>query len=122
MAKKILIVDDEPGITLMLSARLKAGGYEVAVAADGQEGLDSARELKPDLVILDLMLPKIDGYKVCGFLKNDTRYAAIPILMFSARARDEDKKTAFEVGANAYVTKPFKPQEILEKIRELTGE
>jgi DNA-binding response OmpR family regulator len=122
MAKKILVVDDEPHIVKLVASRLKANGYEVITAGDGQEALDTARTEKPDLIILDLMLPKMDGYKVCGFLKRDTKYVNLPIIMFSARAQEEDIKTAQEVGADAYITKPFKPDELLGKIKELLKE
>ena len=74
------------------------------------------------MIILDLMLPKIDGYKVCGLLKKDARYAKISILMFTARAQEEDRKVGEEVGANAYLTKPFEPQALLAKIQELLAE
>jgi len=121
MAKKILLVDDEPDIVLMVETRLKANGYEVVTARDGVTGLEMAKKAKPDLVILDLMLPKMDGYKVCGLLKKDTRYAKIPIVLFTAKALDQDLKLGQEVGADAYLTKPFDAEILLAKIRELVG-
>lgn len=99
--------------------QLEGSGYEVIAAYDGQEGLDRARKDKPDLIILDLMLPKIDGYKVCRMLKFDEKYKNIPIIMFTARAQEADKKMGEEVGANAYVTKPFEADVLLAKISEL---
>lgn len=119
MAKKILLVDDEPQILLLLESRLKANGYDVLSATDGLAALEMAKREKPDMIILDLMLPKMDGYKVCGLLKKDARYAKIPILLFTARAQEEDKKLGEEVGADAYVTKPFEPAVLLSKIQEL---
>lgn len=120
MAKpKILIVDDERDLVEMIKLRLEAAGYETSEAHDGQEGLAKAHKEKPDLIILDLMLPKIDGYKVCRMLKFDEKYKEIPIIMFSARAQDSDKQMGKEVGADAYVTKPFEPQVLLDKIKEL---
>ena len=119
MAKKILIVDDEPHIVTMLENRLKHVGYEVITASDGQEGLAKAQKERPDLIILDLMLPKLDGYKVCRMLKFDEKYKHIPIIMFSARAQEADKKTAEEVGADGYIVKPFEPQVLLGKVKEL---
>ncbi|MFH1868445.1 MAG: response regulator [Candidatus Omnitrophota bacterium] len=116
---KILVVDDEPDLTMMIKMRLEAAGYEVIEANDGQQGLDRARKENPDLIILDLMLPKLDGYKVCRMLKFDEKYKKIPIIMFTARAQDSDKKLGEEVGANAYLTKPFDPQALLDKVREL---
>lgn len=117
--KKILIVDDEAQLVDMVKMRLEANNYDVIVAYDGQEGLDKARKEKPDLIILDLMLPKMDGYKVCRMLKFDEKYKSIPIIMFTARAQEEDEKVSMEVGANAYVTKPFEPKALLDKIQEL---
>lgn len=119
MAHKILIVDDEPNIILLVGTRLKANGYEVISASDGQAGLEKAQKESPDLIILDLMLPKMDGYKVCGFLKRDYRYAKIPVIMFTAKAQDEDKRLAEEMGADAYLVKPFKPEELLAQIQAL---
>jgi len=122
MAKKILVVDDEPDIIMMAEMRLEAAGYEVIKAVDGQEGLDMAKAEAPDLIILDVMMPKMDGYKVCGLLKADTRYNKIPIIMFTAKAQDEDREMSKEVGANAYINKPLKADEMLTTIKELLGE
>lgn len=120
MAKpKILIVDDEQDLTSMMKVRLEAAGYETSVAYDGQEGLEKARREKPDLVILDLMLPKIDGYKVCRMLKFDEKYKNIPIIMFTARAQERNEKLGYETGADAYIIKPFESQVLLDKIKEL---
>ena len=118
-AKKILLVDDEPHIVIMLENRIKQAGYEIITASDGQLGLEKARKEKPDLIILDVMLPKLDGYKVCRMLKFDDKYKHIPIIMFTARAQEADRKMGEEVGADGYVTKPFEPQVLLNKIKEL---
>ena len=118
---KILLVDDEPDLVQLVSLRLVTAGYEVAVAYDGQQALDRVKESKPDLIILDLMLPKMDGYKVCGLLKRDTRYSKIPVILFTARAQEADMRLGEEVGANAYITKPFEPKTLLGKIQELLG-
>jgi len=117
--KRILVVDDEIDLVEMLTIRLEANDYEVSMAYDGQDGLDKARALKPDLIILDLMLPKIDGYKVCRMLKFDEKYKQIPIILFTARAQESDIKLGKEVGADAYLTKPFEPNILLGKIAEL---
>ena len=119
MSKKILLVDDETELVEMMKMRLEANNYQVITGYDGQEALEKARKEKPDLLILDLMLPKMDGYKVCGLLKKDTRYSKIPIIIFTARAQQEDKKAGEEAGADAYITKPFEPKALLEKIKEL---
>lgn len=120
--KRILIVDDEAQLVEMVKMRLEAAGYEILSAYDGQEGLSRAKKDRPDLIILDLMLPKMDGYKVCGLLKSDSRYSKIPIIMFTARAQDEDEKLSKDIGAEGYVTKPFDPKILLSKIKELLGE
>lgn len=117
--KRILIVDDEPNIVLMLSNRLKANGYDVLSALDGQAGLELAQTTRPDLIILDLMLPVIDGYEVCSRLKTDGRYSKIPILLFSAKAQQEDIAKGEETGADGYIVKPFEAQALLDKIKEL---
>jgi two-component system, OmpR family, alkaline phosphatase synthesis response regulator PhoP len=119
MAKKILVVDDEKDLVETVTFRLQASGYEVISAYDGQEGLEKAKKEKPDLIILDLMLPRMDGYKVCGLLKADSRYSKIPIILFTARAQESDKKMGEEVGGDAYITKPFDPPALLAKIKEL---
>ena len=116
---KILLVDDEPDLVQLVSLRLQAAGYEVAAAYDGQEGLDQVKQYQPHLVILDLMLPKMDGYKVCRLLKFDERYKTIPVLIFTARAQVEDIKLAMDCGADAYLTKPFEASILLEKLKEL---
>ena len=121
MAEKprILLVDDEPSIVKMVGKRLEVEGFDVLIAMDGQEALDQARAEQPALIVLDLMLPKLNGYEVCTMLKQDLRYQKIPIILFTARAQEKDEKLGLECGANAYVRKPFRAQELLEKIRAL---
>lgn len=121
MGKKILIVDDEPEILMLVSARLKASGYDVVTASDGQEGLDKAKAEMPDIMLLDVMMPKMDGYKVCGLLKADTRYQKIPIVMFTARAGSADEEMREDVGANGYLSKPLDSEAMLKLIEELLG-
>jgi len=120
--KRILLVDDEEDLRKILKFRLEATGYDVSEAADGQEGLNKARSDSPDLIILDLMLPKIDGFKICRMLKFDEKYKHIPVIMFTARAQEKDKEIGKEMGADAYITKPFEPGILLGKIKELLGE
>lgn len=117
--KRILLVEDEKDMAYAVMLQLESEGYEVIAASDGKDGLDKARTKKPDLIILDLMLPKIDGYKVCRMLKFDSKYKDIPIILFTARAQDSDKKIGKDVGADAYITKPFEPKALLDKIRGL---
>ena len=117
--KRILVVDDEKDMVYAVKLQLEANAYDVLTAQDGQEALDKAHREKPDLIILDVMLPKVDGYKVCRMLKFDKKYKKIPILMFTARVTKNDEKIGFEVGADAYITKPFEPPMLLAKIKEL---
>lgn len=119
MNKRILLIEDEEDLVMAVKFRLEEKGYEVSVALDGQKGFDKARAEKPDLILLDLMLPKMNGYKICGLLKADSRYSKIPIVMFTARAQESDKKLSEEVGADAYIKKPFEPDILLSKIKEL---
>jgi len=116
---RILFVDDEEDLVDMVSLRLESSGYKVIRAYDGQEGLDKVRDENPDLIILDLMLPKIDGYKVCRMLKFDEKYKKIPVILFTARTQAADVKLGAEVGADAYLTKPFEPGMLLAKVSEL---
>ncbi len=120
--KRILLVDDEKDLVENVILRLEASGYEVIAAYDGQEGFDKARKDKPDLIILDLMLPKLDGYKVCRMLKFDEKYKNIPVILFTARGQESDQKMGRDVGANAYITKPFEGKALLNKIKELLKE
>lgn len=117
--KTILVVDDEPDIRLILKARLEAAGYRVETAGNGLEALNCIRSQPPDLVILDLMLPGMDGYAVCAMLKRDRRFSHIPIIILSARSQAQDRKTGVALGADAYLTKPFQPQELLATIEQL---
>jgi two-component system, OmpR family, alkaline phosphatase synthesis response regulator PhoP len=116
---RILVVDDEPDLVRVLEFGLRSAGYAVECAADGQEGLKKARELKPDIILLDLMLPKLDGYKICRLLKFDDRFKHIPIIILSARTREGDQALALEMGANRFITKPYDFNEILEHIEAL---
>lgn len=118
--KRLLIVDDEVDLAQLIKFRMENNGYDVLLAHDGQSALEMARKERPDLIILDLMLPKMDGYKVCGLLKKDSRYSHIPIIIFTAKGQEDDMKLGQELGADAYIVKPFEPQVLLGKIKELT--
>ena len=120
--KRILLVDDEKDMVYAVKLKLEASGYEVLTAPDGQDALEKARRSKPDLMILDLMLPKIDGYKVCRMLKFDDKYKNIAVIMLTARVQANDEKLGYDVGADAYIAKPFEPKTLLEKIKELLKE
>lgn len=121
MPKKVLIVDDEADLVETLKFRLEATGYAVASAGDGQEGLKRVREETPDLILLDVMMPKMDGYQMCRLLKFDAKFKDIPIIMLTARGQEQDKVTGQQVGADAYMTKPFDSKALLAKIEEFIG-
>ena len=114
--KKILIVDDEADIIEILQFVLEAQGYQCITAMDGEEGLRLAKELLPDLIILDVMMPKINGYKISRLLKYDTKYKNIPIIMVTARSQEDDKLIGQETGVNEYITKPFELDDVIERV------
>ncbi len=119
MSKKILVVDDEANIVELLQSRLEKNGYGVIVAYDGQEALEKTYKENPDLIILDIMLPKVDGYNVCKTLRADDKYRAIPIIMLTARTLVQDIKMGMDLGAVSYVQKPFQPEVLLGIIQGL---
>ena len=114
MAKKILIIDDEAKIVEICQDYLKAAGFQVITSLDGTTGLEKARIEKPDLVLLDLMLPGIDGLDICRELRRETK---IPIIMLTARVEETDKLIGLEIGADDYITKPFSPREMVARVR-----
>jgi two-component system phosphate regulon response regulator PhoB len=116
---KILVVDDEPGAIELIKFNLKGAGYDVLTAVDGDEALKKARALLPDLIVLDLMLPEVDGLEVCKILRRDQRISATPILMLTAKAAEIDRVLGLELGADDYVTKPFSPRELILRIKKL---
>ncbi|HZK25074.1 MAG TPA: response regulator transcription factor [Oscillospiraceae bacterium] len=113
----ILIVDDEEAIIELLTFNLEREGFAVAAAYDGREALSKVAELKPDLVVLDWMLPELDGLEVCRRLRQDSETALIPIIMLTARGEEIDKILGLELGANDYVTKPFSPRELAARVK-----
>lgn len=119
MKPKILVVDDEPEAVELVEFNLKQAGFDVTSAADGAEAVKKARAQPPDLVVLDLMLPEIDGLEVCKILRRDPATASIPILMLTARASEVDRVLGLELGADDYVTKPFSPRELVLRVRKL---
>lgn len=104
---KILLVDDEPDIVTVVERRLRLAGYEVITATDGIAGLSLARSENPDAIVLDLMLPGIDGHQICAMLKRDLRFRHVPIIILSARAQVSDVETSIACGADAHIAKPF---------------
>ncbi len=122
MREKILIVEDEKDIVKMLEYNLKKEGFKVLAASDGESGLVFANRDLTDLVILDLMLPGMDGLEVCKALKKENKTASIPIIMLTARGQQEDKDWGAKVGVDCYMTKTFEAKDLLDKIKELLKE
>jgi DNA-binding response OmpR family regulator len=118
---RVLIVDDEADLVSVLRIGLEIEGFEVIAASDGEEGLRKAREDRPELVVLDLMLPKLDGYRVCRALKFDERYRNLPIVILSARSGEQDRRLAFDMGADAFVSKPYDMAALVKLIRARLG-
>jgi two-component system phosphate regulon response regulator PhoB len=119
MKAKILVVDDEPDVLELIDANLRTAGYDVALATDGAEALRKARDAAPQLIVLDLMLPEMDGLEVCKALRRDPATRPIPIIMLTARASEIDRVLGLELGADDYVTKPFSLRELVLRIRKL---
>ena len=114
--KKILLVEDEVDLVKAIELRLTKEGFDVITSLDGEDALKKARRENPDLLILDLMLPKIDGYKVCRLLKFDQKYKNVPVIMLTARVEERDRNLGMEMGADEYITKPFEWNDLLAKI------
>jgi DNA-binding response OmpR family regulator len=119
MKPKILLVDDEPDALEVLGFKLRQAGYNALLAKDGERAIALARDERPALIVLDLMLPEVDGLEVCKILRRDPNTAAIPIIMLTARAAEMDRVLGLELGADDYVTKPFSPRELLLRIKKL---
>lgn len=117
-SKKILIVDDEQDIVETLKFILESQGYTCFCAYNGEDGLNQAKEIMPDLIILDVMMPKINGYKISRLLKYDNKYKNIPIIMVTARSQEQDKLIGEETGVNEYISKPFELDEILAVVKK----
>jgi len=119
VAKSVLIVDDEVSICLSLRHLMKREGYDVRVVHDGEAALDAVREAAPDLILLDVMIPKRDGYDVCQTIRKNPDWNDVRIVMVTAKGRDVEAEKGLALGANAYVTKPFSTRELAEKVRSL---
>ena len=119
MSKKVLIVDDEKDIVETIKFVLEAQGYECFCAYDGEEGLKKAKDKIPDLMVLDVMMPNINGFKISRLLKFDAKYKNIPIIMLTARSQKEDKIIGEETGADIYMTKPFEIEELVSNVKQL---
>jgi DNA-binding response OmpR family regulator len=122
MSKTILIVDDEAYIVTSLEYVMQSAGFEVAVAYDGEEALAKIDEKVPDLVILDLMMPKLDGFEVCKKIRENPLWKDIRIIILTAKGRDIERKKGMSLGADDYMTKPFSTRDILNRVKELLAE
>jgi two-component system alkaline phosphatase synthesis response regulator PhoP len=119
---RILVVDDEIYIVHILDFSLGMEGYEVLTALDGEQALERLKSDKPDLIVLDIMMPKVDGYEVCRTIKTNPETQHIPVILLSAKGRNVDQKMGFDVGADDYITKPFSPRKLVERINALLGQ
>lgn len=122
MPAKILVVDDEPAIRETLSFMLEMEGFAVAVAKDGEEALEQVQKLQPTVVLLDVMMPKLDGYKVCQAIKGQPETAKVKVIMLTAMGQAADRARALAAGADAYVAKPFDEEALIALLRRLSGE
>ena len=119
MAKKILVVDDEWDVVELITDRLKANGFDVVCAYDGKNALQEVKNEKPDLIILDIMMPGLNGSVLCGILKSDEEFKSIPIIVLTGQSRELDRKIGRFVKADAYITKPFEAESLLQTINDL---
>lgn len=121
MPKSVLIVDDEPNIVLSLQFLMKKAGFDVRVARDGDEALAAISGSRPDLVLLDVMMPKRDGFDVCQTIRANPEWAATRIIMLTARGRDIEREKGLALGADDYITKPFSTRDVLAQVEKLLG-
>ena len=121
MSRKILIVDDEPNIVISLEFLMKREGFGVSVAIDGEEALKKIAEIQPDLVLLDIMMPKRSGFEVCQEIRANPAWGAIKVVMLTAKGRDTEVQKGMALGADAYVTKPFSTKDLVATVRSVLG-
>ena len=122
MANKILVVDDEPNIVLSLEFLMKQAGFQVRTASDGEAALAAIAAEQPDLMLLDVMMPRKNGYEVCQAVRANPDWKGIRIIMLTAKGREVEREKGLALGADDYITKPFSPQEVVERVRELLAE
>jgi DNA-binding response OmpR family regulator len=118
MGDLVLIADDDKDIVRFVELNLRLEGFEVVVANDGQDALDKARDVRPSLILLDTMMPCLDGYEVCSRLRDDRSDPPIPVIMLTAMSLDSDRAMAFSAGADDWVTKPFDPADLVSKVKD----
>lgn len=121
MAKRVLVVDDEPNIVMSLEFLMKRAGFEVQVARNGREALAALEGTPPDLLLLDVMMPELDGYEVCERIRQRPEWNGTKIIMLTARGRDAERQRGLALGADRYVTKPFSTRELVEQAKQLLG-
>ncbi|MFN3075801.1 MAG: response regulator transcription factor [Alphaproteobacteria bacterium] len=119
--KTVLIVDDEPSIVISLEFLMKQAGFAVRIARDGEEALAAVAEAVPDLILLDVTIPRRDGYDVCQTIRGNPAWVAVPIVMLTAKGRDIEREKGMALGADVYLTKPFSTRELTETVRSLLG-
>ena len=122
MAKRILIADDEPNIVVSLEFLMKQRGYDIRVVSNGADALEAVGEFRPDLILLDVMMPRVSGYDVCQKVRENPEWQGIKIIMLSAKGRDVEVTKGIAIGADAYVTKPFSTRDLIAKVGEMLGE
>ena len=118
---RVLVVDDDTVIRQLITVNLELEGFEVATAVDGQDCLDKVKEVQPDVITLDIMMPRLDGWEAAGRLRSDPETARIKVVLLSARAQEADLERGSRIGVDAYLTKPFDPDELIEVVRRLAG-
>ena len=122
MSKRVLIAEDEPHIVESLSFVLQRKGYEVEAVFDGETALAQLRSHRPDVMILDVMLPRVNGFEVLKQVKSDAALHSVPVIILTAKGQAQDRRMAEEIGADGFMTKPFSNQEVIDEVRRLTGE
>jgi DNA-binding response OmpR family regulator len=121
MPRNVLVVDDEPNILLSLQFLMRKAGYTVRVARDGEEALAEMAKLRPDVVLLDVMMPKRDGFDVCETIRANPDWAGVKIIMLTAKGRDVEREKGLALGADDYITKPFSTREVLQRVTDILG-
>ncbi len=119
MSQEILIVDDEANIVLSLEFLMKQAGFQVRTAEDGEQALEAMEDHPPDLVLLDVMMPRKNGYEVCEEIRRRPEWAGLPVVMLTAKGRDVEREKGLALGADDYITKPFSTQEVVDKVKEI---
>jgi DNA-binding response OmpR family regulator len=121
MGERILIADDEPNIVVSLEYLMKREGFEVSIVGDGEAALEAMTSLRPDLILLDIMLPKKDGFEVCQQIRANPEWRGVKVVMLTAKGRDTEVTKGLALGADAYVTKPFSTKDLVAQVRKLLG-